>query len=261
MSVSWLFNNLIAAALLPPLNGLLLAAIGAVIARHRPRLGRTLIATGFLLVAALSLGIVARALTAPLESRHPVLAVESLASLRVDAVVVIGGGRYRAPPEFASADDVSGPALDRLRYAALLARESGRPLLVSGGAPDGGDRSEAQAMAKALERDFGVVPRWLESSSDNTFENARRSAAVLMPERLRRIALVTHAHHMPRAVAAFSAAGFEVLAAPTVFLASGPLTPLDFIPRAAALHGASRALHEWIGLGWYALRSQGSGGN
>jgi len=259
MSISWLVTNLFAAALLPPLNGLLLAAGGAVLARRWPRLGRVLIAAGFLLVALLSLGVVARALVAPLESRHPVLAGDASGRLAVDAVVVLGAGRYRSAPEFAD-DDVAGPTLDRLRYAALLARASGRPLLVSGGAPDGAGRSEAAVMAKALERDFAVVPRWQESSSDNTFENARRSAEILLPAGVRRIVLVTHALHMPRAVAAFSAAGFEVVAAPTAFIATGPLTPLDFIPRAASLHSASRALHEWIGLGWYALRAApGSG--
>jgi hypothetical protein len=64
----------------------------------------------------------------------------------------------------------------------------------------------------------------------------------------------THASHMPRAVAAFEAAGMSVLPAPMGYLSVGPLMPLDFVPRAGSLHASARALHEWIGQLWYRLR-------
>lgn len=253
MSLSWLLTNVVASALLPPFNGLLLAGLGLVFWRRRPLLGRGLVAVGVLLLVTLSLGIVARALLVPLETRHPPLAPAAAANLPVDAIVVLGAGRYRAAPEFGD-DDVIGPALDRLRYGALLARQSGKPLLVTGGSPDGGSVSEGEAMRRSLERDFGVAVRWVEGASDNTQENARRSAEILLPQGAGRIALVTHAWHMPRAVNAFSASGFAVVPAPTGYSAIGPGSPLDFLPRAGALHASSRALHEWIGLAWYALR-------
>lgn len=253
MSLSWLLNNLLSALLLPPLNGLLPVLLGVVLWRSRSRLARSLVILGVLLLGALSLGVVARALLAPLEAKHPPLAPAAWARLPVDAVVVLGAGRYRSPPEFA-ADDVAGPALERLRYGALLARASGRPLLVTGGAPDGGQRSEGEAMRDALQRDFGVGVRWVESASANTAENARLSATQLLPQGARRIALVTHAWHMPRAVAAFERAGFVVLPAPTAYRALRPLLPTDFVPRAGAMNESSVALHEWIGIAWYALR-------
>ena len=253
MSISWLLTSLIAAILLPPLNGLLLAALGIVLWRARPRLARFLVIAGVLLVTALSLGVVARALLVPLEAKYPALNSAALDKLDADAIVILGASRYRGSPEF-SEDDVIGPALDRLRYGALLARQSKKPLLVTGGAPDGGDKSEAQAMRDSLQRDFGVPVRWLESASDNTLENARLSAELLRGGGVRRIALVTHAWHMPRAVAAFEAAGLSVLPAPTGYLSVGALTPLDFVPRAGSLSSSARALHEWIGQAWYALR-------
>lgn len=253
MSLSWLASSLLSALLLPPLNGLLPAVLGIFLWRARPRLARFLVVFGVLVLCALSLGVVARALLAPLEVRHPPLPSPPAADLPVDAIVVLGAGRYRSPPEF-SADDIAGPALDRLRYAALLARNTGRPLLLAGGAPDGGDRSEAEAMRDALQRDFGVAARWLETASANTFENARNSAALLLPQGMRRIALVTHAWHMPRSVAAFERAGFAVLPAPTAYGSARPVLPADFLPRAAAMQQSSTALHEWIGLAWYALR-------
>ncbi|MFC5302840.1 YdcF family protein [Azospira restricta] len=222
MSLSWLIANLVSSLLLPPGNGLVLAVAGLFLWRLRPRLARFLVTAGVFLVTALSLGVVARALLAPLEARHPPLPPAALARLPVDAIVVLGAGRYRSPPEFGD-DDVSGSGLERLRYA-------------------------------ALERDFGVRVRWVESASADTAENARHSAGLLLPAGAQRIALVTHAWHMPRATAAFAAAGFAVTPAPTAFAAARPATPLDFVPRAPAMQQAATALHEWFGLAWYALR-------
>ncbi|HNN45645.1 MAG TPA: hypothetical protein PKN34_06295, partial [Azospira sp.] len=74
MSFSWLINNFLAALLLPPLNGLLLAGIGFLLWRRSPGVARFLVAAGCTLIAALSLGVVARALLVPLETRYPPLA-------------------------------------------------------------------------------------------------------------------------------------------------------------------------------------------
>lgn len=253
MSIGWLFKTLVSAALLPPLNGLLIAMAGLLLKRRHPRFGLALILAGFVVIAALSLGGVSRALLVPLEARYPPLGSATPGLVDVDAIVILGAGRYRTAPEF-GADDVVSAGLERLRYGAFLARRSGKPILVSGGAPDGGEGSEAQAMQVALKRDFGVSARWLETASSDTAENAVRSAELLRPHGVKRIALVTQAMHMPRAVQAFEAAGFSVLPAPTGFLASSPLSPLDFVPRAGTMHASSRALHEWIGQAWYAWR-------
>jgi uncharacterized SAM-binding protein YcdF (DUF218 family) len=253
ISLTWLVANLLSAILLPPLNGLLLAGLGILFWHRRPRLARFLLISGFLVVTALSLGVVARALQAPLEARYPALKIAELDRLDADAIVVIGAGRYRGAPEFGE-DEVIGPGLDRLRYAAMLARASKKPLLVSGGAPDGGSRSEAEAMRTSLARDFGIAVRWLETASANTHENAVRSAEILRPAGVRRIALVTHAWHMPRAAAAFEATGLVVVPAPTGYSSVGSRSMLDFVPRAGAMQASARALHEWIGQAWYALR-------
>ena len=253
MSVSWLISSVLSSMLLPPLNGLLPVIAGLLLIRTRPRLARVLIAGGCLLLVVLSLGVVARGLTIPLERAYPPLDLKAVARQDPGAIVVLGGGRYRDAPEFGD-DDVAGAALERVRYGAFLARELGKPLLVTGGAPEGGGIPEGTLMARALERDFGIRVRWIEAASDNTFENARNSTIVLRNAGVTRIALVTHAWHMPRAVAAFRGAGLDVLAAPTAFATSGPLTHLDFLPRAPAMQASARALHEWIGMAWYRVR-------
>jgi uncharacterized SAM-binding protein YcdF (DUF218 family) len=44
-----------------------------------------------------------------------------------------------------------------------------------------------------------------------------------------------------------------VTPAPTFFHGE-PLSPLDFLPRIEGLINSRQAMHEWIGLVWYALR-------
>lgn len=255
MSSSWLLTNLVAGVFLPPLNGLLPAFLGLFLLRRRPRLGRGLIVFGLVVLTAVSTPMVAKGLLWPLENRYAVLPRNGLATLPADAIVILGGGRYRKAPEFAGDDDVKPLTLDRLRYGALVARASGRPVLVAGGQPDGDGRSEAEIMKIVLERDFGIGARWTEERSETTRENALYSAKILLPQGVRRIALVTHAFHMPRAVASFEAAGFEVVPAPTSFLAGhGPVIALDFLPRYDVMRSSGFAIHEAIGLLWYRLR-------
>lgn len=254
MSMSWLATNVVASFLLPPLNGILPAFFGVMLLRRRPRLGKGLIAFGLSLITLLSLPVVASALMGILEQRYEALPRTSLANLQADAIVILGSGRYRSAPEFGD-DDVRGLALERLRYGALVARESGKPILVSGGNPYGGGRPEAEIMNAVLARDFGVAARWAENRSENTRENALYSVQILLPEGIRRVALVTHAFHMPRSVAAFESAGIEVLPAPTTFLQSRiPATVIEFVPRYEAMRNSGWALHEIIGLAWYRLR-------
>lgn len=254
MSFSWLLTNLVSAFVLPPLNGLLPAFLGIALLGRRPRLGKGLLACGLAVLTAMSLPIVADSLVRPLEDRYPFLPPENLKTLDADAVVILGAGRYRKPRELGGEDDVKPLSLVRLRYGALVARESGKPILVTGGNPDGYGRAEAQAMRASLARDFGVATRWTEERSENTRHNADYSAEILLPQGIRRIALVTHAFHMPRAVEAFEAAGFEVLPAPTGYLATRrPVMLLDFIPRYDVMRNTGFALHEVIGLVWYRL--------
>ncbi|HAK93275.1 MAG TPA: YdcF family protein, partial [Massilia timonae] len=98
----------------------------------------------------------------------------------------------------------------RLRYAAHLHRRTGLPILVSGGAPGPGAMSLADAMAAALREDFGVPVRWVEGRSRNTAENAMFSAALLRPEKVGRVLLVTDAMHMERARTVFQRGGLQV---------------------------------------------------
>ena len=247
--MEWLMTNAIAAFLLPPGSLLLLAAVGALTALRRPRFGRALVALSLVALYALSTPYASDALLRTLEPapRDP------LADKSGQAIVVLGGGSYPSAPEYGR-DTVSSYTLARLRYAAHLYRSLKKPVLVTGGAPRGNSTSEAEQMKQVLQQEFQVPVQWSEPDSNNTLENARLSHRLLGAAGVRRVYLVTHAWHMPRARLAFERAGFSVIPAPTQFATRSGVTVLDFLPSAFSLSRSGHFFHEVIGLGWYHLR-------
>ncbi len=249
--MSWFATNLISAFLLPPLNLLLAALLGLLLARTYPRLGRTLLLFSLALLWLCSTSYFAGGALRLLEGPPKVVDTQAQPA---DAIVVLGGGTYFRAPEY-GADTVSAATLVRLRYAAKLQRETGKPVLVTGGKPLGNDLSEAQQMKSVLEQEFNVPVRWIEDASDNTLENARYSHQLLQQTGIKRIYLVTHASHIPRASRAFQAAGFEVVPAPTGFTTRYRTNLLSFLPHAEGLRDSRIFMHELIGLLWYRLKS------
>jgi uncharacterized SAM-binding protein YcdF (DUF218 family) len=102
-------------------------------------------------------------------------------------------------------------------------------------------------MRNSAEEDFGSQIQWIEGQSMDTSSSARLSASLLKEQGGKRIALVSHAWHLPRAVANFEATGLAVVPAPMGFSRSS-VDVLAFLPNASALAASSRALHEWLGI-------------
>jgi uncharacterized SAM-binding protein YcdF (DUF218 family) len=247
-SFSWLVTNFLAAFLLPPLNLLILGAFGLLLLKRRRAWGKALIgislATLWLLATPFVGGHLLDALKPPVRLPNPADA---------DAIVILGGGTYYDTVEYGG-DTVGRLTLERVRYGAWLARKLDKPLLVTGGNPDGG-RPEGQLMRETLEREFGVKVRWVEDRSETTRENARYSAEILKKAGIDRIYLVSHAWHLPRALPEFERAGLRVVPAGTGYsLTRGP-RPLDFVPNAKGLYDSYLAMHEGIGLFWYRIRN------
>lgn len=239
----WL-KKITAMLLLPPLGPLLLIACGLWLARRRGGKGLGLAWLGVALTVVFSTPASTDLLLDRLEP--PPRSAPGLPA-NTQAIVILGGGQHRNAPEYGGAT-VNRLTLERLRYGARLARNSGLPILVSGGAPSG-ETPEASLMKAALEEDFRVAVKWTESTSRDTRENARFSAALLLSRGIRRIVLVTHAVHMPRAEAEFRAAGFEVTAAPTAWFGGpgGQERILDFVPTPHGAFAGWLAAHEWLG--------------
>ncbi len=252
MSLSWLITNALASFLLLPMSLVLLGLLGAYLRGRHRKAGTTLLVLSVVLLVGLSTSAGSRLLVKPLEDRY--VPVPDPKSSGARAIVVLGGGRDVLSPEDANRDRPSAETLMRLRHGARVHRQTGLPVLVSGGNPDGQSESEAVVMARSLDEDFRIKAHWIEDTSDNTAQNARHSAAMLKEAGVKRILLVTDAIHMQRAEQIFLHAGLEVVPAPTAFRKQGPLTPASYIPSAGALRDSHYALHEWIGVVWYRVR-------
>lgn len=246
--MNWLYTNIVSTLLLPPLNLLLLMLLGLLLLKRRRGLALVLCWAGIITLGILSTPWVGKHLLQTLEEAPPVAATQA------EAIVVLGAGRYANAPEYAGHDTISHVELERVRYAAHLAQQTGTPILTSGGNPGGTAISEGELMKTSLEQDFKTPVQWVEDRSDNTADEARECWRILSSHQIRRIYLVTHAWHMPRAAAAFRKVGFDVVPAPTGYSTSNPTSALTFLPSAGGLANSSQALHEWIGLLWYRLK-------
>lgn len=240
------FARLIGIALvLPPGGPIVLVALGLLLCRRRPRLGRTLAATGVITLWLASLPVVAHVLVTALGGAR---ALDMTAARQADAIVILGGGVRPQALEYGG-DTLGRLTLERVRYGAFLARQTGLPVLVTGGAAEPGVRAEADLMREALEREFGVPVRWADDRARNTRENAVHAARLLLAENRRRIVLVMHGFDVRRATREFERAGLQVIAAPTQVPRWDEFELADFLPAATALPVTHFALYELLALG------------
>jgi uncharacterized SAM-binding protein YcdF (DUF218 family) len=240
---------------LPPTCFFVLFAMGWLLTRWRPLVGRSFL-LGLLAAVYLSTTpFLAGELMAPLQPYRPVDLEKPAPD--VGAIVVLSAGLHSSAPEYwqpgappYGVDVADSLSLQRITYAAYLARRTGKPIMLSGGS---GHRAVAEAMKTTLERSFGLEPRWLEERSTTTLENAQYAADLLRKEGIRKIYLVTHAWHMPRAVMAFEKSGIAVVPAPTAFVSRSEPQWRDFVPSAQASVLTYYAIHEWLGIAWYRM--------
>ncbi len=243
--------------LVPPANLAILAAIGLLAWRAgvARRAARWLAGISLACLLLLSLPVLADRLLVSLErGLHGPLSQPPPA-----AIVVLGGDLERDAASPLGADP--GPlTLDRLREAALLARRTGLPLLVSGGIVLRGAAPVAAVMARSLRDDFGVPVRWVEPVSATTWDNAQDSAPILAAAGIGSAFVVTQAWHMRRALIAFARTGLAVTPAPVRRDVPAEWSLDTLLPHATAWTVSYYALHEWIGCGWYWLRARWSHG-
>lgn len=170
-----------------------------------------------------------------LESQSSPVAAAQLVG-QVDAIVVLGGRTAR------------------IHQGAEYHLATGIPLLLTGkGTGDSGFEAESEKMEDILLRKYGLGPRWVETESVDTRQNAVLSWCLVSTMGVRRIALITDPFHMPRSRAEFEAAGFRVVDAPTQDTIELPWRPrfswalVSFTPGKAGWKAARRPLLEWAG--------------
>jgi uncharacterized SAM-binding protein YcdF (DUF218 family) len=241
------------AFILPPGSLIILFLLGFLLVRGV--LGRLFLFVGLTLLSLLSLPAVATKLMAGLEP-YPPLNPASFSGYEADAILILGGDRYSWAPEYGG-DTVGSKTLGRLRYGAFLHDKTGLPVYVTGGSLPDEDPPLGRLMAEVLASEFGIAVQGVEDQSQTTWENAERSASMLIHDGVHAVLLVTDAWHMPRAMGAFERVGVVAVAAPTAFIhREGPEEGdyRDWLPSAAAFAVSYFALHEWIGSVWYEIK-------
>ena len=245
-----MLRSVLTTLVVPPISLLLLGLCCVILATRpgvrllwRRRFG-ALAGLSLVLLTLLALPVVGTALIAS-------LSVPPADPAGAGAIVILSGDVQRLPDDGVAIGPLT---LERLRAGAALHRRTGLPILVTGGVVDGTSRPVAALMADSLRTDFGVPIRWVEQVSFDTWENAAFSQPMLAAAGVQRVLLVTHAWHMRRSILAFERHGMVPVAAPVRPDLWPRYTASEFVPRVSAWVNSYFALHEWVGLAWYARR-------
>jgi len=240
---------------------LLLTAAGLILTRfgHNKRgfkVGWRCLLAGVLILLVLSLNPVANLLMYSLECRYPAASPEILKTL--DVIVVLGGGTYPSGGLRQEAE-LSRYAYPRLYHGVEYFKDSSAAVIAFCGGPSRpGVESEAdvmQGMAVAM----GVPHERMvvEPHSLNTMENVVGLAELLPKGEGRQIGVVTSAVHVMRSKRVFEQVfpHDTIVPMPVHFMYNpDPRIVVNITPKVAHLEMSTMALHEWIGLLWYAVR-------
>jgi uncharacterized SAM-binding protein YcdF (DUF218 family) len=250
-----LLSGIVSVVFLSPLLFVLLFAggIAFLAARKRTAALRLLSATTALLLL-LSLPAVRYVVLRPLERAWPPFPANPPA---VDAIVALGAGVRQGAADTPGGLGLTEDSRARVVYAAILHRRLGVPVIVSGGTTwqERFARSEAEVAAATLVS-LGVPEADVlqEGASRTTRENASGVAKMLRARGMTRIALVTSAVHMPRAILAFSRSGIDCVPAPTRYMAQTTLpAAVDFLPSFESLQEIFFGFREYLGIVFYAI--------
>lgn len=242
-------------SLVSPSQVLLGAAIlGALLLMaRRDRPGRLLCVVSGVAILAFGLLPLSHRLVLPLETRFP----QPRLPAQITGIVLLAGAerpsateRYREP-QF---NEHAGRYTTTLR---LAARYPDARLVFTGGPPVDAatQRLEQGGVARRLLETVGLDPARVtfEERSLDTCSSAANTRVLVQPKPGDTWVVVTSAIHVPRTVACFRAAGWDVIAQPADYqVVAGPLGPGSFqIADNLALFDV--AMHEWIGLLYYRL--------
>ena len=232
---------------LPPTSLLVFIFVGALLIHSKPKLAKRIIFFSVTTIWLLSTNAFSVWLHNQVIPEYPLVTPKDLKEKSVQAIVVLGGGVVVGLP--GGDQQMSKTSLERLRLGAQLARQSGLPLVFSGGSGWGAKDdsvAEADVAEKVLQDAFGIKLTLKESSSRDTQENAGNTWALLSKQGIQKIALVTNSTHMPRASANFKRVGFVVAEAAVGQPKVSSETLLGWFPGASNLELSQSVLRELL---------------
>jgi uncharacterized SAM-binding protein YcdF (DUF218 family) len=232
---------------LPPTSLLIFILIGALLIRSNPKLAKRIIFFSVTTIWLISTNAFSVWFHNQVIPEYPLVTAIDLEEKSVQAIVVLGGGVVVGLP--GGDQQLNKSSLERLRLGAQLARQSGLPLVFSGGSGWGAkDASvaEADVAEKVLQDAFGIKLNYKESRSRDTQENAAYTKDLLSKDGIQRIALVTSSTHLSRSGAEFKKIGFEVTVAAIGQPTASSEAVLRWMPRASDLEISQQILRELL---------------
>jgi uncharacterized SAM-binding protein YcdF (DUF218 family) len=213
------------------------------------RAGRRLAVTALLLIAIAGLSPLGNAIILPLEERFPPWD----ASRGAPTGIISLGGALDTVVSEPRGEVALNEAAERMTAIAELARRfpNARIVFTGGSGRIIYDGVTEASLAARLFESFGIAKERvvLEDKSRDTDENARFTKELLPPKPGERWLLVTSAHHIPRSVGVFRAAGFPVEAFPVDYRTRGAIDLLrPFSNVGDGLRRTDTAAREWVGL-------------
>ncbi len=166
------------------------------------------------------------------------------------AIVILAGGANKNDFFKAYAD-----AFKREVYGFYLSKNNKLPIIFSGqGLND--ESSLAKEDFEKLSKMSNYKPQiYFEDSSMNTEENAKFTSKLFEEKNITKdIILVTSAYHIKRASYFFKKYSFRVVTKSINKLVE-PLNGFYYLPNIRALHNSYRAIHEYIGLIFFAIKT------
>jgi uncharacterized SAM-binding protein YcdF (DUF218 family) len=224
-----------------------------------PRAGRRTLISGILLLLLFGYSPVSNVLLLALTERFPAWQSDGR---EPDGIIVLGGAIDSEASAARNSLEIDQSAERIIAMLELARRFPNARIVFSGGSGNLIESSvpEAPIAGQLLER-FGIARERvvLESASRTTDENAAMVRKLVSPKPGERWLLVTSAFHMPRSIAAFRLAGFEVEAYPVDWRTRGWVdAAMPFGLLSAGLARTDLAFHEWVGLIAYRLTGRSS---
>jgi uncharacterized SAM-binding protein YcdF (DUF218 family) len=247
-----------------PLGLLTILLVAVLTLWKKPRLAKTILIAALIILFLGGNRYVASAVARSLEWQY----LPQEITTPVDSIVILGGGTEPAIDPRQSVE--VNAAGDRVVYGAILANQfPGATVIVSGGDIDFLDlasSSPAEDMVDLLAL-MGIPDEnvLIQGESQNTYEDALYTCAMLKENSLQNTLLVTSATHMPRSVAVFQKQGCEVIAAPTDFIVTKAAWQklwhpnveeflINLIPSYSNLSTLTKSMKEYFGLWVYRIQ-------
>jgi uncharacterized SAM-binding protein YcdF (DUF218 family) len=251
-----LFLSKIANLAAQPLNVVLvLLCLSLLWGQRRPARARKLTAAALMLLALTGFKTLPDALLSPLENQNAEWAADANLT-RFTGIVILGGALESGRISQYHQQPLLNASAERLTMAVALWRRNPQLHLVfTGGEGElfGSGPSEAERALRFF--DTMGVPRsalTMETRSQNTYENALFTRELPGVDAQRPWLLLTSAWHMPRSLATFKKAGWNVTPYPVDFRTGG-ITPLSSYNLSEGADRWELLLHEWIGIAAYRL--------